>query len=215
MDLEARNNVGESNQRPEGEETVHAKNTARERLSPPAMISEEFKAMRYRLIDHIANFLDSLPGRPVASAESTLTIREALQAKRPLPKPGKESAFLLNCSATLHLNRSLFFNGHPRFWGYIISSPAPSGALGDLLASAVNPNVAAWPLSPIASEIEGQTIRWIAEMIGDQTGCGGLFVGSGNMANLVCFLAARQAKPGWAARICIIPFLCLRSPRCS
>ena len=199
MDLEARNNVGESNQRPEGEETVHAKNTARERLSPPAMISEEFKAMRYRLIDHIANFLDSLPGRPVASAESTLTIREALQAKRPLPKPGKESAFLLNCSATLHLNRS----------------PAPSGALGDLLASAVNPNVAAWPLSPIASEIEGQTIRWIAEMIGDQTDCGGPFVGSGNLAYLVCFLSARQAKPGRDERICIIRFLCLCSPRCS
>jgi Pyridoxal-dependent decarboxylase conserved domain len=73
--------------------------------------------------------------------------------------------------------------------------------LGDLLASAVNPNVAAWPLLPIASEIEAQTIRWIAEMIGYQTDCGGLFVSSGNMANLVCFFAARQAKPGWDARI--------------
>ena len=110
------------------------------------MISEEFKALRYQLFDHIANFLDSLPGRLVASAESPVTIREALQAERPLPKPSKESAFLLNRSATLHLNRSLF-NGHPRFWGYFISSPALTGALGDLLASAVNLNVAAWPLS--------------------------------------------------------------------
>jgi aromatic-L-amino-acid decarboxylase len=146
MDIEARNNGGKSNQRPEGEETVHAKNSARERLSPLAMISEEFKAMRYRLIDHIANFLDSLPGRPVTPAESPVTIREALQAVRPLPKPGKESALLLDRGGTLHLNRSLLFNGYPRFWGYIISSPAPIGALGDLLASAVNPNVAAWPL---------------------------------------------------------------------
>jgi hypothetical protein len=80
MDIEARNNGGKSNQRPEGEETVHAKNSARERLSPLAMISEEFKAMRYRLIDHIANFLDSLPGRPVTPAGSPVTIREALQA---------------------------------------------------------------------------------------------------------------------------------------
>jgi aromatic-L-amino-acid decarboxylase len=178
------------------------------------MISEEFKAMRYRLIDHIANFLDSLPGRPDTPAESPVTIREALQAERPLPKPGKESAFLLDRSATLHLNLSLF-NGHPRFWGFIVSSPAPIGALGDLLAYAVNPNVAAWTLSPIASEIEALTIRWIAEMIGDQTDCSGLFVSSGNMANLVYFLAARQAKRGWDARICIIPFLCFCSPRCS
>jgi aromatic-L-amino-acid decarboxylase len=146
MDIEARNNSGKSDERPEGEESVHAKNTAREHPSPLAMISEEFKALRYRLIDHIANFHDSLPWRPVTPAESPVTIREALQAGRPLPKPGKESAFLLDRSATLHLNRSLF-NGHPRFWGYIISSPAPIGALGDLLASAVNPNVAAWPLA--------------------------------------------------------------------
>jgi aromatic-L-amino-acid decarboxylase len=159
------------------------------------MILEEFIALRYRLIDHIANFHDLLHGRPVTPAESPVTIREVLQAERPLPKDGKESAFLLDRSATLHRNRSLF-NGHPRFWGYFISSPALAGALGNLLASAVNPNVAAWPLSPIASEIEGQTIRWIAEMIGDQTDCGGPFVGSGNKANLVCFLAARQAKSG-------------------
>jgi len=31
---------------------------------------------------------------------------------------------------------------------------SPVGALGDLLAAAVNPNVGAWQLSPIASEIE-------------------------------------------------------------
>jgi glutamate/tyrosine decarboxylase-like PLP-dependent enzyme len=48
----------------------------------------------------------------------------------------------------------------------------------------------------MASEIEAQTVRWIAEMLGYPTGCGGLFVSGGNMANLVCFLAARAAKAG-------------------
>ena len=38
--------------------------------------------------------------------------------------------------------------------------------LGDFLASAVNPNVGAWTLSPAATEIEAQTVRWIAELIG-------------------------------------------------
>jgi aromatic-L-amino-acid decarboxylase len=57
------------------------------------------------------------------------------------------------------------FNGHPRFFGYITAPPAPIGILGDLLAAAVNPNVGGWMLSPSATEIESQTVRWIADDI--------------------------------------------------
>jgi aromatic-L-amino-acid decarboxylase len=92
------------------------------------------------------------------------------------------------------------FNGHPRFFGYITSSPSPLGALGDLLASAVNQNVSAWKLAPMATEIEAQTIRWIADLIGFPDDCGGLLVSGGNMANFVSFLAARSAKAGWNVR---------------
>jgi glutamate/tyrosine decarboxylase-like PLP-dependent enzyme len=72
--------------------------------------------------------------------------------------------------------------------------------LGDLLASALNPNVGGWLLSPAATEVEGQTVRWIAELIGYPAGCGGLLVSGGNMANFVCFLAARAAGAGWDVR---------------
>jgi len=92
------------------------------------------------------------------------------------------------------------FNGHPRFFGYITASPAPIGMLGDLLAAAMNPNVGAWTLSPAATEIEAQTVRWIAELIGYPADCGGLLVSGGNMANLVGFLAARAAMAGWDVR---------------
>jgi glutamate/tyrosine decarboxylase-like PLP-dependent enzyme len=65
---------------------------------------------------------------------------------------------------------------------------------GDFLAAALNQNVGGRQLSPIATEIEAQTIRWIAELIGYPTSCGGLLVSGGNMANLVCLFAARAAK---------------------
>ena len=108
-------------------------------------------------------------------------------------------AGLLDHAASLLFDHSLF-NAHPRFWGYVTSSAAPIGALGELLAATVNPNCGAWLLSPMASEIEAQTIRWIAEMLDYPTDCGGLFVSGGNMANIVCFLAARQAKGGSQVR---------------
>jgi aromatic-L-amino-acid/L-tryptophan decarboxylase len=162
------------------------------RISPLEMSSEEFRSLGHALVDRIAGFLDSLPQRKVTTGESPTEIREALDANRSLPQRGTDPAQLLEHAADLLMEHSLF-NGHPRFWGYITSSGAPLGALGELLAAAVNPNVGAWLLSPMASEIEAQTIRWVAEMIGYPVTCAGLFVSGGNMANFVCFLAARHA----------------------
>jgi glutamate/tyrosine decarboxylase-like PLP-dependent enzyme len=162
------------------------------RISPLEMSGEEFRTLGHALVDRIGGFLESLPQRKVTTAESPNAIREALDAERSLPQRGTNPAHLLDHAADLLMEHSLF-NGHPRFWGYITSSAAPLGVLGELLAAAVNPNVGAWLLSPMASEIEAQTIRWVAEMIGYPVTCAGLFVSGGNMANFVCFLAARQA----------------------
>ena len=72
--------------------------------------------------------------------------------------------------------------------------------LAELLAAAVNANVGAWKLSPMATEIEAQTIRWLAQFIDYPVDCGGLLLSGGNMANLTCFLAARVAKADWDVR---------------
>jgi glutamate/tyrosine decarboxylase-like PLP-dependent enzyme len=165
------------------------------RLAPLAMGSDEFREIGYQLVDRIAGFLDSMAARPVNPAESPVAVREALGADRRLPQEGENAGVLLQRAADLLFDHSLF-NGHPRFWGYVTSSAAPIGALADMLAASVNPNVGAWALSPIASEIEAQTLRWIAEMLHYPVDSGGLFVSGGNMANLLCLIAARRAKVG-------------------
>ena len=165
------------------------------RTSPLEMSSNEFRALGFQLIERIAGFLDSLPQRPVTPGESPSAVRQALDSGRSLPQQGVSADALLNHAADLLFDHSLF-NGHPRFWGYVTSSAAPIGALGDLLAAAVNPNSGAWLLSPMASEIEAQTLRWIAEMLKYPVDSGGLFVSGGNMANLLCLIAARRAKVG-------------------
>src|SRR6185369_568635 len=126
-------------------------------------------------------------------------VRAALGASRALPEDGKEPGELLERAADLLFDHSLL-NGHPSFYGYITSSAAPIGMLAELLAAAVNANVGAWKLSPIATEVEAQTIRWLAQFIGYPADCGGLLLSGGNMANLTCFLAARAAKAGWDVR---------------
>lgn len=172
--------------------------TPHERRAPLDLAPEEFRRLGHGLVDEIAQFLASLPERPVTLAASPEELRSLLP-QGGLPEHGAAPDRLLAEAAQLLFDRSLL-NGHPRFFGYITSSAAPIGALADLLAAAVNPNVGAWALSPLATEIEAQTVAWIAELLGYPASCGGLLVSGGNMANVVCLLAARKARLPWDVR---------------
>src|SRR5947209_6020071 len=176
-------------------EKTHA---LRYRIAPLEMSPSEFRKAGYRLIDQVAELLCTLPERPVAPNETPAALR-ALLGSHSLPEQGRDASSLLDEAADLLFNHSAF-NGHPRFMGFITSSAAPIGALGEMLSAAVNANVGSSLLAPIASEIEAQVVRWIAEMVGYPRDCGGLLVSGGNMANCVCFLAARKAKASWDVR---------------
>ncbi|HEY3406055.1 MAG TPA: aminotransferase class V-fold PLP-dependent enzyme [Ohtaekwangia sp.] len=156
------------------------------------MRGEEFRKTGHDLIDRIAHHLDTLGERPVTTGETARELHDLLGADS-LPQTGSDAEIILKRAANLLFDHSLF-NGHPKFLGYITSSASPLGALSDLLAAAVNPNVGAFILSPMATTIEKQTIRWLAEFIGVSPEYGGILVSGGNMANFTAFLAARTAK---------------------
>src|SRR5690349_5212820 len=157
-------------------------NSESRRGAPLEMDSATFRKLGHHLVDQVAGYLEALPQGPVNHDESPSSVRAALDLNSPLPELGMDPAVLLEQTAQLLFAHSLF-NGHPRFFGYITAPPAPIGILGDFLAAAVNPNVGAWILSPAATEIECQTVRWIASLIGYPDSCGGLLVSGGNMAN--------------------------------
>ena len=182
------------------------------RSAPLELGPDEFRRLGHETVDAIADFLRTLPERPVTTSGSPTEIRAALGGDG-LPEHGAPPDELLAEAASLLFDHSAL-NGHPRFFAYITSSAAPIGALGDLLAAAVNPNVGGFPLAPLATELEAQTIRWIAELLGYPSDCGGLLVSGGNMANFVGLLAARAARAPWdvradglaaaeAARLCV------------
>ena len=169
------------------------------RRAPLAMDAAAFRALGHAVVDQLADLLASIPERPVTIDQSPSAVRDALGLDADLPEHGTAPGPLLETATARLFERSLF-NAHPRFFGYITAPPAPIGVLGDLLAAAVNANVGAWTLSPAATEIEAQTVRWIAQLIGYPDRCGGLMVSGGNMANFVCFWAARAAKAPWNVR---------------
>lgn len=164
----------------------------KDRVNTIEISEQEFKKSGYSLIDSIAEFNATIENRPVTTAENPEQV-QSLISNRELPENGTSVSELISKTTAQLFDHSLF-NGHPKFMGYITSSPAPIGALADLLAATVNPNVGAYILSPVATEIEKQTIQWLCEFIGVPSTYGGIFVSGGNMANFTAFLAARTAK---------------------
>lgn len=162
------------------------------------MRPDEFRALGHALVDRIAEFLGTLRDRPVASGQDAAVVRARLGGGG-LPERGASPGALLDEAARLVFENSVF-PGHPRFLGYVVGAGAPIGALADLLAAAVNQNLGAWHLAPMATEIEAQTVRWIADLLGFPEGGGGILTSGGNMANFVGFLAARRAKIPWDSR---------------
>lgn len=163
------------------------------------MPPEQFRALGHQLVDALADVMARIPAGRVAPDTTPAAMRAVLGADAPLPEEGADAGELLARAARLMAENSTF-SGHPRFFGYVVSAPAPLGALAELIATVTNPNLGAWGLSPLATELERQTVRWIAELLGYPAECGGLLVSGGNMANLVCCIAASRARAGWDVR---------------
>lgn len=167
------------------------------RKTPIQLDKDEFRAVGHELVDTLADFFAGLDELPVAIDQDPADIKRLLPAS--LPETGGDAGAIMRETARILVDRSLF-TSHPQFYGYINGSVAPIGVLADMLASAINPNVGGWALSPVATEIEKQAVRWISELIGFPATGGGLFVSGGNLANMVGFLAARAAQSSAAVR---------------
>ena len=169
------------------------------RESAAELTPAQFRDIGHRLVDQIADFLSTIAERPVAPPTTPKELRALIGGGGGVPEKGSEPSAIMDEAAELMFANSTL-NGHPRFFGYITAAAAPIGALADLLAASVNPNCGAWSLSPVATEIERQSVRWVAELIGYSPDAGGLLVSGGNMANMVCLIAAIRATAGWDVR---------------
>lgn len=167
-----------------------AEKPIRDTLAPLELTPDQFRIIGHALIEKLADYLADLPEMPVSSGESINKIRSTL-GNSDLPDKGVMPGNLIDRATSLLINHSVL-SGHPRHLAYIIGSPAPLSALADLLAAMINPNVSSWWRSPVATEIEMQTIRWIAQMVGYPSGCGGILTSGGSTANYIGFLCARN-----------------------
>ena len=147
------------------------------------------------IADHLEGIGDKPVFAPMAPAE-----RAAL-LDRPLPDRGASPESLLALVGREILPHPMG-NGHPRFFGWVNSPPAPIGVVAELLAAAMNPSCAGGDHAAIY--VERTAVRWLMELVGFPIdGSMGLLVSGGSMASLTCLAAARHraaAADGWDVR---------------
>lgn len=168
--------------------------------APALMLDPEaFRALGYQAVDlaaaHLAGMREAPVFRPMPPA-ARLTLLE-----QPLPAKGAAPEEILGRFAADVLPYPMG-NGHPRFFGWVNSPPAPMGILGELLAAAMGPSCAGGDHA--ASYLERCVVRWLMELVAFPTdGSMGLLVSGGSMASLTGLATARQqaaVDDGWPVR---------------
>jgi glutamate/tyrosine decarboxylase-like PLP-dependent enzyme len=149
--------------------------------------SDQFRKLADRVTALASNYLDELDSRPVAPGTSGDEALRLFQA--PLPEQGLGEAALDLLPEIVRLSRIQ----NARFFGYVLGSGEPIGALGDLLASVINQNVTAWRSGPAAVTIEQTVVRWLSQAVGCPR-FRGYLTGGGSSANLMGLAMAREAK---------------------
>jgi aromatic-L-amino-acid decarboxylase len=159
----------------------------------PDLSPDEFRELGYRVIDMIADYYSSLDDQPVFPARRSDEVAEVFAES--LPQEGQEPRAILDEWTDKVLPNTTHV-GSPRYFGFVMGSGTVMATLAEALAASVNMNTGGWKAAPAATEIERQTIAWIAEMVGYPTSCGGLFTSGGTMANFTALLTAlRNSAP--------------------
>ncbi len=82
---------------------------------------------------------------------------------------------------------------HPRFFGFIPTSPTWPGVVADFLAAGYLFNQCTWLVASGPSQVELVVIDWFRRWLGYPEGAGGLFTSGGSAASVDAFVAAREA----------------------
>ena len=147
--------------------------------------------------EYAADFLDTLPDRPVREQASAEELYAALGGR--LPAEGMDDHAVL-ASLVEAADPGLVASQSGRYFGFVVGAALPAAVSADWLTSAWDQNAGGYVLAPSALVVEEVVIGWLAELLGLPSTVSAAFVTSCQMAHVTALAAARQdvlAQAGW------------------
>jgi glutamate/tyrosine decarboxylase-like PLP-dependent enzyme len=163
--------------------------------------SETRRKLGYQLIDALNDYFSSLPNR---SVQLPLEDRTFGALTDRMPELGESAEAVLREATTEMIDKG-FHVPSGNYFGLMNPAPTYMAVLAEALVAALNPQLATLARSQLASKIEAETVRWIAERVGwtkigagesPCTGphaCDGTFTSGGNEANFSALAMAIAA----------------------
>src|SRR5579864_2576546 len=148
---------------------------------------DEFRRLAEKVTQLTADYLRELDSRPISPSTTGEEVERLFRT--PLNETGVGAEALAGLQDVIEHSRAQ--NG--RFFGYVLGSGEPVGAVADLMASVLNQNTTAWRSGPAAVTLEHTVVGWLAQAIGC-AGFRGSLTGGGSPANLMALAMAREAR---------------------
>ena len=150
-----------------------------------------------RTAEVAAEYLGSLPERPVRAGASLDELRSALRVAL---QDGSQPALQVIEELVAATEPGLVGTQSPRYFGFVIGGALDAAIAADWLTSVWDQNGAGYPGGPSAAVVEEVACEWLLDILGlpDDAGVG-LTTGC-QMAHFTCLAAARHralADAGW------------------
>ncbi len=151
---------------------------------------DAFRHVLHMIVDDVTDHLQDQRSLPVWQ-KPTDAVRENFSV--PLPKEG------IGLEATYHRFRRdilphLVGNIHPRFWGWVVGSNAPSSMVGEWLAAFTNGVPTIFDDSSLLTEM--QVLDWIKTLFGYDEKASAVLTTGASESTLLALVAARYAMLG-------------------
>ncbi len=148
----------------------------------PKVLRDELAAAA----EWVSQYLSSLPAGAVSRPMSPQ--QRARLGESPLAHTGAELGEVLDFVRE-EIAPFPTGNGHPAFFAWVNSPPAPAGVIAELLACAVNATCGMGENALM--DLERGTVRMLAALAGLPETTGGVLTSGGSMANLLALASAR------------------------
>lgn len=155
------------------------------------MTPQEMRQLASRATDALIERISGLDGDNAWDGEFRQVLEERLGG--PPPENGQPAESVLELVLKDVLPNAARLD-HPRFFGFVPSSPTWPGILADFLASGFNINSCTWLVSSGTSQLELVVVDWIRDWIGYPETAGGLLTSGGSTASVEALVAAREAS---------------------
>jgi aromatic-L-amino-acid decarboxylase len=155
----------------------------------------EFREFGHKLIDWVADYLESPERYPVLSTVKPDEIVNGLPAHG--PEQGETIEHIFEDFERVILPGITHWN-NPRFLAYFANTSSPPAILAELLSAALNANGFLWKVSPAVTELEVVTLRWLLHWLGltanmDEKAWFGMILDTASTSTLHALAAARAA----------------------